>query len=160
MKGKLLWSEADANGDTLNLYENCAVISRKVRGAMVFLATGVGSGDKIFPYEEISSVQFNEGGGWTGIMGYIEIIMPGSIETGRMQIGTSENAVLFKNKDAPLFKAGLELIYELKEKKRTQGNVVSQDSAADEIKKFAKLRDEGIISEDEFNSKKKELLGL
>ena len=36
----------------------------------------------------------------------------------------------------------------------------SQDSAADEIKKFAKLRDEGIISEDEFNSKKKELLGL
>ena len=33
-------------------------------------------------------------------------------------------------------------------------------SAADEIKKFKELLDSGIITEEEFNAKKKQLLGL
>ena len=33
-------------------------------------------------------------------------------------------------------------------------------SAADEIVKYKKLFDDGIITEDEFNAKKKQLLGL
>ena len=33
-------------------------------------------------------------------------------------------------------------------------------SAADEIAKYASLRDQGILSEDEFIAKKKQLLGL
>ena len=33
-------------------------------------------------------------------------------------------------------------------------------SAADEIKKFKELFDSGIITEEEFNAKKKQLLGL
>lgn len=36
----------------------------------------------------------------------------------------------------------------------------SNNSAADEIRKFKNLMDEGVISEEEFNAKKKELLGL
>ena len=36
----------------------------------------------------------------------------------------------------------------------------TQGSAADEIKKFKELLDSGIITEDEFNAKKKQLLGL
>ena len=34
------------------------------------------------------------------------------------------------------------------------------DSPADEIEKLSKLKDQGIISEDEFGVKKKQLLGL
>lgn len=37
---------------------------------------------------------------------------------------------------------------------------VNPESAADEIKKFKNLLDEGIITQEEFDAKKKELLGL
>ena len=33
-------------------------------------------------------------------------------------------------------------------------------SEADELKKFADLKDQGIITEEEFNAKKKQILGL
>ncbi len=33
-------------------------------------------------------------------------------------------------------------------------------SEADELKKFAELKDQGIITEEEFNTKKKQILGL
>lgn len=36
----------------------------------------------------------------------------------------------------------------------------SQQSAADEIRKLAELRDQGIITEEEFEAKKKQILGL
>ena len=37
---------------------------------------------------------------------------------------------------------------------------VSAVSDADELKKFAELRDQGVISQDEFEAKKKQILGL
>ena len=37
---------------------------------------------------------------------------------------------------------------------------VNSFSEADELKKFADLKDKGIITEEEFNKKKKEILGL
>lgn len=36
----------------------------------------------------------------------------------------------------------------------------SAGSAADEIAKFHSLKEQGVITEEEFNAKKKELLGL
>ena len=39
-------------------------------------------------------------------------------------------------------------------------NTVNNISSADEIRKYKKLLDDDIISQDEFNAKKKELLGL
>jgi len=38
--------------------------------------------------------------------------------------------------------------------------VVNQTSSADELKKFKELLDSGVINQEEFNSKKKELLGI
>ena len=38
--------------------------------------------------------------------------------------------------------------------------VVNNNSAADELKKFKELLDLGIITQDEFDAKKKQLLGL
>ena len=39
-------------------------------------------------------------------------------------------------------------------------NTVNNTSSADEIRKYKELLDDDIISQDEFNAKKKELLGL
>ena len=46
------------------------------------------------------------------------------------------------------------------EKQNAPAQVVAQTSAADELKKFKELLDMGVISQEEFDAKKKQLLGL
>ena len=43
---------------------------------------------------------------------------------------------------------------------KTGATVISENSPADEILKYKSLLESGIISQDEFEAKKKELLGL
>ena len=43
---------------------------------------------------------------------------------------------------------------------KDQGNVVQQVSPAEELKKFKELLDMGIITQEEFDVKKKQILGL
>lgn len=51
--------------------------------------------------------------------------------------------------------------YKAKESDISVGNTIVQEvSSADEIKKFKELLDQGIISQEEFDAKKKQLLGL
>ena len=47
-----------------------------------------------------------------------------------------------------------------KEKASASNNATSNSSAADELKKFKELLDMGIITQEEFDTKKKQLLGL
>ena len=51
------------------------------------------------------------------------------------------------------------LSYKKKSKPR-KTSAPKTDSVADEIKKFADLKDQGILTQEEFDAKKKELLGL
>lgn len=46
------------------------------------------------------------------------------------------------------------------ERNKMQGTVIQQTSAADELKKFKELLDLGVITQEEFDAKKKQLLGL
>ena len=54
----------------------------------------------------------------------------------------------------------LDNIYHIYQSGMTQGVANQQMSSADEIAKFKKLLDDGIISQEEFNAKKKLLLGV
>ena len=58
----------------------------------------------------------------------------------------------------------LELIEQHRSRKNTTQKVVPQSvlqvGAADEVKKFKELLDLGVISQEEFDAKKKQLLGL
>lgn len=49
---------------------------------------------------------------------------------------------------------------DIERNKAPQGTVIQQTSAADELKKFKELLDMGIITQEEFDAKKKQLLGL
>ena len=51
-------------------------------------------------------------------------------------------------------------IREAKSGAHAAATVVQQTSAADEIKKFKELLDMGVITQEEFDAKKKQLLGL
>jgi hypothetical protein len=61
----------------------------------------------------------------------------------------NDSAINFKNK-----------IEELQQKLNTINTQVAQVSTSDEIRKFKQLLDEGIITNEEFDKKKKDLLGL
>ncbi len=50
--------------------------------------------------------------------------------------------------------------YKSKEDENTGAQIIQQTSSADELKKFKELLDMGVISQDEFDAKKKQLLGL
>lgn len=53
------------------------------------------------------------------------------------------------------------ILDDIRAKNKTQnGTIIAQLSPADEIKKYKNLLDEGIITEEEFNLKKSQLLGL
>lgn len=49
---------------------------------------------------------------------------------------------------------------EMEKRKRSEKPTVAALSPADEIKKFKDLLDQGIITQEEFDAKKKQLLGL
>ena len=51
-------------------------------------------------------------------------------------------------------------VAEEKEEKRKVSQEMNDDSRFDEIRKYKQLLDEGIITEEEFQAKKKELLNL
>ena len=79
-------------------------------------------------------------------------------------ISTSSGRISFlpiKNRD-DIHKRVSDLLIE-RQKKRTENasaQSVVQQSAADELKKYKDLLDSGIISQEEFDAKKKQLLGL
>lgn len=153
-------------GMVLKVYDDRVVLSQE--GVMGTLTRGL-SGDKTFYYCDITSVQFKEAG-WTA--GFIEFTFPGSndLPGGSILGSTNENRYTFSkptlgaaralNIEAIKAKDFIEeKIKEYKENKNRKANN-EYISVADEIKKFKSLLDEGIITQEEFDEKKRKLLEL
>jgi hypothetical protein len=96
---------------------------------------------EVFPYSNISSIEMGK-----GLMGsFITFYSSGNkvkmkwINLGDIQAFTNHvKSSIGKKSETP----------------------VAAASAADELKKFAELKDAGVITEEEFNAKKKQLLGI
>ncbi|GHU68511.1 hypothetical protein FACS189447_10950 [Spirochaetia bacterium] len=52
------------------------------------------------------------------------------------------------------------LLHELKEKRNSAPQIVNNISSADELAKFKKLLDDGILTQEEFDKKKAQILGI
>tara|TARA_B100001250_G_scaffold317655_1_gene280107 strand:+ start:3028 stop:3516 length:489 start_codon:yes stop_codon:yes gene_type:complete len=110
-----------------------------------------------FSYKNIRQVALIESG--MVVSGYIYLNVGG--DTPSMVTANNTNAVLLR-------KTSNDLANEIKvfiEKKMTEQpsdaqNVIQETSSADELKKYADLKEQGVITEEEFNAKKKDLLGL
>ena len=92
--------------------------------------------------------------------GYIYLNVGGG-DTPNIVSNNNPNAVVFRKKGdnmAKEIKSFLEL--KMNEQSISSQNVVVELSGADELKKYAELKEQGIISQEEFDAKKKELLGL
>lgn len=134
------------NGQTA-LYQNRVVISRK---------GGFFKGNKEIMIDKISGIQLKPGTSMT--RGYIQFTLPGGRENkkGLMDAGNDENTVLFAKKQNDIAEQLKNRIYELQ--KPTPVVTQAAPSAADEILKYKQLLDAGAINQEEYESKKKQLL--
>lgn len=78
----------------------------------------------------------------------------------RVSIATSSGAINFYGviNQNEVFSAISELL--MKRQEETKTNAKAPESASDELKKFKELLDAGIITQEEFDAKKKQLLGF
>lgn len=101
--------------------------------------------------------------------GYIQFVFSGSNEVKEInptdlfhtELFQDENTVFFRKKQEREFEALKMKIEEsiLKNKENLKGNHNSSNYL-DELERLANLKDQGIITEEEFNLKKKQILGL
>lgn len=115
-------------------------------------------GEKSIAISAIQAVQFKQAKG--GIRGYLQLTISGGIESrgGVIAAAGDENTLMFDAGDQPAFEKLAEAIKDAVYE-RSAPNSAAPVSVADELAKFAKLRDDGLLNEDEFTAKKKQLLG-
>ncbi|MBG9548733.1 SHOCT domain-containing protein [Cytobacillus firmus] len=150
--------EANGVNGQLELTGNKIIIKRK--GMMAKMSQGL-KGDKEILIKQISSIQIKKAGALTN--GYIQFSFSGGKENkgGLFDATKDENTIMFNKKQMPDFeKLKLAIEEKIDQLSNASSINVGQIDVADQIKKLAELRDSGIITEDEFNGKKKQLLGI
>jgi len=152
-----------SDGRVMKVYEDRLVLTQK--GLLGFVSRGL-AGEKTIYYRDLSSVQFKNCG---FVAGFMEFTFPGSNDhVGGPISGTAnENRFTFGR---PTIGAAKKLARQMEEVNNyIQGRIgmsrqprerIASLSAADEIVKFKQLLEEGIITQGEFELKKKELLNL
>lgn len=155
--GKVLFS-LKGKGGQLEVYEDFVLIGRK--GVVAFLNQGI-KGDKKIPISSIGAIQYKKPS--LVLNGYIQFSIVGGAECkgGILKAGSDENTVFFEKPQAKTAEEICEYI-EKKIVENQKGNttIIQQNSSADEIAKYKQLLDNGIITQEEFDTKKKQLLGL
>lgn len=117
-------------------------------------------GAKEIQISSITSIQFRKAVPFL-VRGYIQFVFMGSQDAklGEFQAAKDENTVLFTPSQQVSFeriKAEIEKRMGTVQKTEIGGRY----SDADEIEKLSVLRDKGILTEDEFQTKKRQILGL
>lgn len=122
----------------------------------------VGKGRKQIPLRSISAVQWKPAGIF--VNGYLEFTIAGGNEN-KSSFGSAtssaisnENAIVFSKKQTKGFEdIRDEIQLALHNNEIVLSDTLSTSSVADEIKKLAELKEQGILSPDEFEQKKKDL---
>ena len=117
------------------------------------------TGTKEILISQISSIQFRPAGKL--LLGYIQFTFPGSQDTkGLTASAGDENALTFTDEEQPAFEVLKEKIDEIRNDFAQARAGAAPVSQMDELEKLAALRDRGIVSEEEFQAKKKQILGI
>ena len=127
----------------------------------VYVGSWFGKGVRMYPLDAISSVNVRK----ALLTVELEIAMVGSVGAAKTPVGLAdraqnENITMFQKNQYDRVKEIANLILEFRRKPR---NVRAQQthtvqSIPDQIKQLADLRESGVLSDEEFQRKKKELL--
>lgn len=161
-----------ARGRQLAVYPNKVVIFVKA-GAGSLLTGNATDGEKTIYFSDCIGIQYKK----CGItLGYLQFETAGSMMNNKKNNFFNENTFTWDTKS---FSKGLseakmkevadyckKRIDEIKSQKNQATTIVpavpqvAKPSTTDEIREYKKLLDEGIITQEEFNAKKEQLLGL
>lgn len=134
------------------------IISRK--GMLGFMTQGL-KGDKEIPLANITAIQMKQPG---LTRGYIQFSIHGGIENrgGVFDATKDENTVMFSAGQRKDFEQAKTLIdqYRAALSSAQHAPAAAPLSAADELAKWAALREQGVITAEDFEAKKRQLLGL
>lgn len=147
-------------GSKLEVYDEYVILYFMPVGSLVAnIARGGNTGGKQIDIADITSIQFKEPSGIA--VGFIQFSYAGSIDRKDGVTGAvnDENSIIVDNNNLTQAR---EVVQYLEERRRSlrNGTQVQPISSADEIAKFKKLLDDGVITQEEFDAKKKQLLGL
>lgn len=150
-----------ARGRYLKVYEDKCIIGTKA-GVASFLTGNGSDGEKTIYYSDVLGVQFKRSGLQ---LGYLQLETSSGMMNNRGDNFFNENSFTFDGDlDIRMEEVSTYVKKRVDEAKRSKGApIVTQTvavSSADELKKFKELLDAGIITQDEFDAKKKQLLGL
>ncbi len=129
------------------------------KGAWGFLAKGL-KGTKTIPFYSVSAIQFKEAG--AVFSGYIQFTIPGGNESkgGVFAAANDENTFMFagreNNAQAQEIK---EYIESAIRKLRAPQLNVGAASLTEELQKLGQLKQQGVLTEEEFQSAKRKLIG-
>ncbi len=153
MEEKVLMEAKGVNGQ-LQLLENKIRILRK--GLMAFTSHGL-KGEKEILIKSISSIQLKKASFL--INGYIQFSFIGGQETkgGILDATKDENTIMFNSKQQPDF---IKIKEAIEEKMLSLEKGESKTSDLEQLERLAELKAKGIITEEEFEAKKKQILGL
>lgn len=143
--------------ELLEVFENKLTITPK--GVLGLMSKGL-KGTKTIPFASISGIQFKEAG--SVFSGYIQFTIPGGNESGGgvFAAAIDENTFMFaEKKNNQLATQIKEYIESAVLNLRTPHASASTTNISDELQKLAKLRDQGILTEEEFQAAKKRLIG-
>lgn len=158
--------EIDGNisGNLLQVYDDKCVISIKKGIGNLLLSGGKLNGAKEIYYTDVTSVQFRNATALTN--GFLQLDFPGSNNLNNF---SSDNSFVFGGFPGAALKALQEkmpgVCDDIKQrvaqaKENRNRPVQAALSPAEELKKFKDLLDMGAITQEEFDAKKKQLLGL
>ena len=155
--------EIDGNvGKILRVYENRCVIAANAKKSFMFGGINTATaGEKEFYYSDITSLQFKNLGMTSG---YLQFEYPGSHSGNNF---TSENSFAFSatfgTEQHKKIKELMQGVYEYIQSRirfYKENRNAAPVSGADEILKLKQLLDAGIITQEEFDAKKKQILGI
>lgn len=150
--------EIERAGTILRVYEDGVSFSEKG----IHYALQGAPGERKLYYKDISSIQWKKSNAL--FSGFLEFVLIGSHakQGGGLFGGTDNpNRFTFWNRDLPTMEKIKEYVEDKLQHKNEPTTIIKQEkSVAEQIRELKALLDDGIISQEEFNAKKKQLLGL
>jgi len=151
-----------ARGRELTIFDNKVIIATKA-GVGSFITGNVTDGEKTIYYSDVIGVQFKESG---VALGYLQLETSSGLMNNKGSNFFNENSFTWDTttvtndvmrKIADYIQMKIEMN---KQSKNQPSTVINQVSNAEELKKYKELLDSGVINQEEFDAKKKQLLGL
>ena len=156
----LVYDLQGVRGRYMKVYQNRAVIGVKATIGSLF-SGNVSDGEKTIYYRDCIGVQFKESGLQ---IGYLQLETASGIMNNKQSNFFNENSFTFDTTvqtNEKMIEVANYVRSKVEEAKSGEGQtIIKEVSAADEIKKFKELLDMGVITQEEFDAKKKQLLGL